>query len=379
MNRSNVMEIKKTLKITENDIPSIDTVCTCFVNGNKEKLIQNTEKLTSLDEEEVFKYIELLKGSLTGTIDKKLINLEYTSEDASVSAENVMTETYKRMFVNDDIRNEFFDRIIDNYDFGENYLIVVGHGIYDAPVKASDGAKLEDETNTYEFMLVSICPVHSTKAGLTLDTREKRMVSSRQIQIVEAPVNGFLYPAFNERETDLHGMLFFTKKPENDHSELMEALVGIKAPTSSVQQQNIFENILADVTDDKADLEVIKAIQENLSEMAEEAQMSSEEKILSKEDIKNVLIDAGIKEEKLDDFEHIYERAGGEDDTDFKAQNLITLDKFKLKTPDVEIKIKPEKRKLVRQDKVNGKRCIIVELEDGTIELNGIQIEDSFR
>ncbi len=374
MNRSNIQELKKTITIKENDIPSIDTVCTCFVNGNKQKLISNTEKYMDLDEEEQFKYIEILKNALTGTVGKKLINLEYTSDSSSVAAESRMTNIYKNMFADDSIRDDMFDHIIENYYFDENYLIVIGHGIYDAPVKASDGAKLEDETNTYEFMVAAICPVHSTKAGLTLDSRSGRMVSSQQIQIVQSPINGFLYPAFNDRETDLHGMLFFTKKPEEDHSELMEALIGVKAPTSSVKQQTIFEKIVAEVTDEKADLEIIKSIQENLSDMVEEANSTSEDKTLTKADIKKVLIDSGVNEEKLTDFEHIYERAGGESDTDFKAQNLTTLDKFKIKTPDIEIKIKPDKRRLIRQDKVNGKRCIIVELEDGNIELNGIQV-----
>lgn len=376
MNRSNVQEIKKTLAIKVDDIPSIDTICTCFVNGNKEKLISNTEKYSSLEEEEQFKYIDILKGALTGAIGKKLINLEYTSDESSVDAEKKMAKAYKNMFSDDAVRDALFDQIIDNFSLDENYLIVVGHGIYDAPVKASDGAKLEDETDSYEFMVAAICPVHSTKAGLTLDSGSGRMVSSKQVQIVQAPVNGFLYPAFNDRQTDLHGLLFFTKKPEEDHPELMEALIGVKAPTSSVKQQNIFETIIADVTNGKADLEVVKAVQENLTEIVEQGQLIAEEKSLTKDDIKQVLVESGIDEEKLSDFDHIYERAGGEDDTDFKAQNLVTLDKFQLKTPDIEIKIKPDKRRLVRQERVRGKRCIVVELEDGNIELNGIQVSE---
>lgn len=377
MNKSNVTEIKKTLAIKVDDIPSIDTICTCFVNGNKDKLITNTEKYMSLDEEEQFKYIEILKNVLTGAIGKKLINLEYNSSPQSTSAQKNLQEEYANMFSDDEFRNRLFDRIIENYEFDENYLIVAGHGIYDAPIKASDGAKLEDETNTYEFMIVAVCPVHSTKAGLTLDSKTGRMVSSKQVQIVQTPINGFLYPAFNERETDIHSMLYFTKKPEEDHAELIEALIGTKAPTSSVKQQSIFENILAEVTDEKADIEVVKAIQENLSEMVDNAQAGSEDKTLTKEDIKSVLVDSGIDNSRLSNFDQLYKEAGGEEQMEFKPQNLITLDKFSIKSPDIEIKIKPDKRRLVRHEKLNGKNCIIVELEEGNIELNGIQISET--
>ena len=104
---------------------------------------------------------------------------------------------------------------------------------------------------------------------LLLDSDSGRMVSSRQVQIVQAPVHGFLYPAFNDRDTDLHSMLYFTKKPEDSHPELIEKLLGIPAPTSSVDQQHIFESIIAEVTDDKADFEVIKTLHENLKEILE--------------------------------------------------------------------------------------------------------------
>jgi len=375
MNKSNVSEIKKTMKITVDDIPSIDTICTCFVNGNKEKLITNTEKYLNLEAEEQFKYIELLSSALTGTIGKKLINLEYSSSNASASAQKEMQGVYIDMFTNDAIRNSFFDKVISSLDFGENYLIISGHGIYDAPVKASDGAKLEDETDTYEFMMAVICPVHSTKAGLTLDTKSGRMISSTQIQIVDKPINGFLYPAFNDRQTDLSGMLYFTKKPDDEHPEFIEALIGTAAPTSSVEQQGIFENIIAEVTDDKAGFEIVKTLHENLSQMAEEAKMNANDKKLDKEDIKTILKEAGVDDSKLSDFDHIYERAGGNDTTDFAPQNLMEISKFNIKAPDVEIKIKPDKTGLVQKKKVDGKNCIVVVLE-GDIELNGIQVSE---
>ena len=369
MNRSNVLEIKKTLKMSEELIPSIDCICTCLVNGNKQKLLSNTERFINLDLEEQFKYIEILKNTLTGIIDKKLLNLEYTV--AQADKQKVMAETHAKLFTDNTKRDEFFDQLIANYEFGENYLIVIGHGVYDVPLKASDGAKLEDETETYDFMITAICPVHSTKAGLTYDPKTGRMVSSKQVQIVEAPINGFLYPAFNDRQSDLSGLLYFTKKPEEQHPELIESLLGVPAPTSSVDQQKIFENIIAEVTDDRADFDTIKELHEVLQQKT--AEMSDVDNILDKEDLKSILAESGVPNAKLDDFDHIYERAGGTDTTTFKPANLITLDKFNVKNPDIEIKIKPEKTGLIEKKQVDGKNCIVVTLE-GDIKLNGIQV-----
>lgn len=375
MNKSNIMEIKKTLKISQEFMPSINSVCTCLVNGENQKLLTNTESYMSLEEEEQFKYIDILKNTLSGSIGKKLLNLEYNISESSRQAQDEMLEAHKQMFSDTTIRDKFFDKIIEHFEFGENYLIVVGHGIYDVPVKASDGTKLEDETDTYDFMITAICPIHSTKSGLTFDPELERMTASKQVQIVEAPVAGFLYPSFNDRTTDIHELLYYTKKPNEQHPEFIEALIGTTAPTSCVAQQHIFETILAEVTDDKADFELIKSLHENLQEKAENGEMQSADKKLDKNDIKNILEEAGVPSDKLSNFDHVYERAGGSDTTNFEIQNLLTLNKFDVKAPDVEIKIKPDRTGLVQKKKIDGRNCIVVTLE-GDIELNGIVVSD---
>lgn len=376
MNKSNVLEIKKLFKMVAGEVAAIDTVCTCLVNGEKKKLMTNTEAFSRLEDEEQFKYMDIFNKTLTGTIGKKLINCEFAPSTESLTCKDKMVNIYKHLKKDDSLRDELIDNIINNYAFGENFLIVIGSGVYDAPIKTSDGKALEDETEQYDFIIASICPMHSTKAGLTYDNNTGRMVSSQQTLIVQPPMNGFLYPAFNDRRTDEDGILFFTKKPEEQHSELIQAILGAEAPTSSAEQQNIFENIIAEVTDDKADFEIIKTLHENLQEVVEANKMSSSDKKLDKEDLKDLLSSAGIDKDKLDDFDHIYERASHGIDTDFNPQNLMVLDKFNVKAPDVEIKIKPSKTNLVRKEVIKGKNCIVVELDEGNIKLNGIQIKE---
>ena len=370
MNRSNVLELKKQMSTIDECI--IDKISTCFVNGEKHKLISNTESFWNLEQEEQFKYMDMFKASLTGAIGKKLINVQLTDKTSKDSLAG-----YYKNFSNDEAqRDELFDKIIEGYDFGENYLIAVAHATYDVPLKAADGAKLEDSVTSYEFMLVSICPVHSTKAGLTLDAESGRMVNSGQIQIVQAPANGFLYPAFNDRDTDEDALLYFTKKPEEQHSELIQALIGTEPPTSSAEQQRIFENIISELTDNEADFEVIKNLQDNLTNAAKDNTQLALEKKYDKDDIKDVLKQAGISSEKMEKFDDVYEKCSYGMEMKFLPQNLITIDKFKVKAPDVEIKIKPNKRNLVTKQKVSGKECIVIELEEGKIELNGISIKE---
>ncbi len=56
---------------------SISRICGCYVDGEKNKKAEFKEAFLSLPEEDMFKYFELLRKNLSGTLGKNLINLEF--------------------------------------------------------------------------------------------------------------------------------------------------------------------------------------------------------------------------------------------------------------------------------------------------------------
>lgn len=72
MNKKEVLEIRKLLN---KDRCCVERICGCYVDGHKEKKLKMKEAFLSLPEEEMFKYIDLFKRTLSGSIGKNLLNL----------------------------------------------------------------------------------------------------------------------------------------------------------------------------------------------------------------------------------------------------------------------------------------------------------------
>ena len=77
MNKKEISEIKK--QFSPNNC-AITRICGCYVDGEKNKKTELKEAFLSLSEEEMFKYFEIFKKTLSGTIGKNLINMEFPLE-----------------------------------------------------------------------------------------------------------------------------------------------------------------------------------------------------------------------------------------------------------------------------------------------------------
>ena len=78
MNKKEILEIRKLLN---KDHCCINRICGCYVDGHKEKKLEMKEAFLSLPDEELFKYIEIFKKALSGTVGKNLLTLEFPLEE----------------------------------------------------------------------------------------------------------------------------------------------------------------------------------------------------------------------------------------------------------------------------------------------------------
>ena len=213
MNKKEVLEIRKQFSLQN---CAITRICGCYVDGDKEKKLEFKEAFLSLPEEEEYKYFDLFKRTLSGTVGKNLLNMSFPlEEEQKGGAQEFLMQLKDSRLTDDMLVSEFYDKVIENYDFGEHYLILLIHAAYDVPGKASDGMEMYDASDTvYDYILCSICPVSLSKAGLCYNAEHNSIEDRIRDWIVNDPVNGFLFPAFNDRASDVHGLLYYSKKPE---------------------------------------------------------------------------------------------------------------------------------------------------------------------
>ena len=371
MNKKEIAEIKKQFTP---DRCSITRICGCYVDGEKNKKTELKEAFLSLPEEEMFKYFAIFRKALSGTVGKNLLTMEFplASEEAG-GTQDFLMQLRASSLKDENLLEEFYDKIIENYYSVENYLILLIHAVYDIPGKSSDGEEMFDASDeVYDHILCCICPVTLSKPGLSYDEESNAFHTRICDRVVNMPDIGFLFPAFHDRSTDVHSLLYYAAKPEELRMEFVEPVLGCNLPLSAGDQKETFQTIVEETLGDACDYEVVKNIHEKLNEMIEEKKDEPDPVVLDRAEVKRLLEYSGVEEEKLSSFEEKYEEAAGTD-TCFVASNVANTRQFEIKTPDVVVKVSPDRMDLVETKVINGRKCLVISL-DNSVEVNGITV-----
>ena len=371
MNRQEITEIKR-LFTKENS--RITRLCGCYITAEKEKQSQFREAFASLPEEELFKYLELFRKTLSGGIGRNLLEMEFPLEaEEEGGSQRFLLSLRDSELKDDELLTQFYDLINRNYVHPENYLILLIHGAYDIPNKGTDGIEMYDASEfVYQFVLCALCPVNLAKPALCYNGSTNQIESRVRDWIVGAPELGFLFPAFTDRNTDIHSLLYYAKNPEELHPEISEDVLGCALPGTVKEQKTNFRIVVEEALGDAADLETVRSLHDTLQEWVEERKESPEPVKLDKADVKRALEQSGVEPERLAHFEECYDRALGER-TELPAGNILNSRKFEIQTPEVTVQVNPERTDLVETRVIDGRPCLVIALTD-EVEVNGIHL-----
>ena len=318
MRKKDILELKKRFK---KDHCTFTKMCGCYVNGEKHIILKFRETFLNLDEDEYFKYLEIAKKVLSGTIGNNLLELNFPINDDLINEKQISLMQLKNSQLKDDtLLDNFYDSIIDNYDYTGNLLILIFHDAYDVITKTKDNAKLDESEEVYEYVLCAICPVSLSEPGLRYFEEENKIKARIRDWIVEAPTNGFVFPAFINRSSDVNSIMYYTKNAKDTHPELMENTLGCYSKQTATIQKETFQSIIKDSfgADEKKAEKIFMEVQENLNNMIDEYKaiyddVDSEPITLKKDDIQSILIESGIPEEVTMQIEKSYEEVFGDD------------------------------------------------------------------
>ena len=350
-------------------------LCGCYVDGERNKITQFNENFLNLPEEEKHKYFDIFKKTLSGTPGKNLIDMKfnvdaYADEGARTFLMNLRDSGLK----DDRLLDEFYDRIINNYSYVGNYLIILINQVYDIPTVTTDNIEMDDASDeVYSYILCSICHVNLSKPGLGYDEEDNNFHDKKQNHMVDVPDVGFLFPAFNKRSADEDMTMFYTKDVSEFEDGLIDCLLDCVAPLPAKQQKETFTSLVSEAVGEEADLQVVKNIHANLEQIIEEKKQESPAPVmLDKNEMKNLLEKSGVKEERLENFEEHFEMAAGEHGK-LVASNVSSGKKFEVKTPDVVIKINSDKTDIVSTQVIDGRQCLVIQIDE-RLEVNGISV-----
>lgn len=316
MRKKDILELKKRFK---KDHCTFTKMCGCYVNSEKNILLKFRETFLNLEEDDYFKFLEIAKKVLSGTIGNNILELNFELNEEHINEKQLEFMKLKNSQLKDDsLLDEFYDSIISNYDYTGNFLILLFHDAYDIITKTKDNAKLDESEEVYEYILCAICPVELSKAGLRYFEEENSIKSRSRDWVVEAPSNGFVFPAFINRTTDVNSIMYYTKNAKDTHPELMENTLGCPSKQTNTEQKETFNEIVRDALgpDEKKSEHFFMEIQESLNNKIEEHNSIYEDTdepiILTNDVVQEILSLSGVPEEITTKIEKSYTESFGD-------------------------------------------------------------------
>lgn len=386
MTKKDTMELRR--RFTKEGCTFTRMSC-CYVNHKKEKVVTDSQSFLNLEDEEFYKYLEIAKKTTAGKLGNNLLELEFPLEEERAGGKQAFLMGLKQSKLqNEDLLNRLYDLIIENYYYVGNYLILAYHDVYDVMVKTSDNRALDESEEVYEYLIVSICPVTLSKPGLGYLKEENRIGPRIRDWIVSPPENGFLFPTFSDRSSDIHSLLYYSKSAKDPKALFMENGLGCKKKRTMLEQKTEFKEILETSLGEEHE-EVIKQIHQNINERVVNEEEKENPAILELNQtvLKEVLEESGVPIEVLPKIEESYtscfkdEMPIMESVLDKKTIKKIQEEETKkhmdqVKSFDIVLQTKPEKAEVIQSKIIDGKRCIVIPLEENEYAtINGKELE----
>lgn len=377
MNQRELSEIRRRWK---SDRSSVANIYGCYVNSNKEIISSFDSSLGLLSHDESEMYLSILKKTLSGTLGKNLIDIEFETRQVTDGAEHALLMKLKKELLHDEeSRNELCGKIISSLSLeGEcNYLILLAADAYDVPhMRGHDSDARTDSGEVFKYFLCCVCPVKSASLELGYIPDSGDFHSCSTGQTVASPLLGFMFPTFDERSTNIYNALYYTKKPSELHQELIDALFKTSTPPMSAPaQKEAFGSVISASLDSECSFDIVQSVNEQIRNrilVHKDAKIPEKLEISVKE-IGEMLRDSGLEDTKVADFEEECEKSFGEGAA-LNPNNIIDAKKLRIETPEIKISLSPDNASLVEQRIIDGRKYILIPAENG-VEINGINVK----
>lgn len=374
MTEREVAELRRRFKADKSNITRVKG---CYVNASGEQVCTFDQSMVQLGQEEWEMVLGSLRRTLSGTLGKNLLELEFDTQQVAYGEEHRLLMTLRSSQLEDEeALDAFYRKVSQTVRLEENYLILLACDTYDVPYRARDGEVQEDRSaDVFRYIVCGICPVKLTKAALSFLAHENRFDHLSPDWVVSPPELGFLFPAFDERATNLYNALYYTKSAGEDHREFIDAVFRTPAPIPADVQKESFQSALGDALAEDCSYQVVQAVHDSLRGMIEEhkANKLDEPLTVSRGAVEQVLKSCGVAEDRVGRFGEEYDRAFGEE-TSLPPRNLVDPRQLEIVTPDVTIRVHPDRGDLVETRVIDGARYILIRAEED-VTVNGVPVQ----
>lgn len=375
MNQRELREIRRRFSL---DKDSISHVYGCYVNAAKEIVTRIDMSIGLMEQEEAEMYLKLIKKSISGILGRNLLDIAFNTSQVENSDEHRLLMALKSSHLRDEsLREILYERIIETVDMeDQSYVILLAADSYDVPFKGSDDEVFEDGSNeVFDYIICGIYPVKDAKAALRYMSDERQFRGASTGHVISTPDIGFMFPAFDNRSTNIYNALYYSRNVVEIHDEFIKGIFNLEnVPMSAGAQKNTFADTLNEALGEECNLEVVQAVHEDIREKLALHKENKEVELpeICVEEVGDILKKNGVGEEKITAFNQACEKNFGNSGI-LNPGNLVETKKFEMTTGEVKITVDPEHAYRVKTQVIDGVKYILIPADEG-VSVNGIDV-----
>lgn len=373
MNKKETSEIKKNFT-DKSGFFIMERVLTAFIDAEKNLRYHQVSSCLTMPVAEHDVYDETLKKVLNTNVGKSFVEYEFPNEAYDEGKpQYILYSLLKSELKDETVCEDFLNHIANNIAYEGPFAVVTAYCCYTIRKKDKNDEFADGEDEIYRYLLTAICPVNTTTDGFVFDSFNNEITKKVNTELIisKAPSDGFLYPVFSNRSTDINHVMYYTKSAGNPNISIIEDILGCTFVMSAENEKENFRSILKSVVGDDLDYTLINTVNEKLREVAEDNKDDTDKTVIDNTHLKNILSEIGVPQERVQMVEPVYEQVCGT--APLTVSNLVE-NKTVLSSPGITVNIKSSAADKVRTSVIDGRRCLLIDIDDPTIEINGLPV-----
>ena len=374
MNKKEITELKKSLK-SDNGYFTMDRILTAFVDAEKNILYNNTHSTYTMTVEDRDIYDETLLKILNTNIGKNFKEFAFpNSAYEEGQSQNILYNVVKGELKDTEYNNTYIEHIVNNLMYTGPYTIITAFCVYNVRKKNSnDEFNENDEDELYKFILTAICPADTGDDGFIFDSNNKEIIKKLNTELIinKAPSDGFIFPVFSNRSSDINYVGIYSKSKAKPNISMIENVMSCTFTTTSDVEKNNFQTILKTVVDEDLNYNFINNVNDKIKDIIDQNRDETEAATIDSNKLEDIFSECGLNQDRVNMVKPVYEKLCG--DNELTAYNLVDY-KTTVDIDGIKVNIKSYDTDKVRTSVIDGRRCLIIDIDDPTVEINGLPV-----
>ncbi|MBL4935230.1 DUF4317 family protein [Clostridium sp. YIM B02515] len=374
MNKKELNKMKKEFKL-DSVLLSIKEIYNLYIKKDNLSVIHSDMTyFQMLDSEAQEIYLNNFKKIIGGSIDTKLFELSFTTENEVNETQILLTEALNSETNEDLIKHmdTLAQGLIDNYSYDADIVVTFIKGDYWSSKGRKDDEyeAIEDYVNSLPFIMGSVNKVEPFKKTLMFNYEEKEIRTSSVLDTfinLNSPIDGFMFPSFENGFANMNKVIYYNSKPKDINYKFIDNVLKCSMKLTAEEEKSCFTDIIRSVVGESIKSEVIEDIYSKL-ELMKEVCEEDEKPVISLNDVKNIVKDIDSKDIEI--LESAFEETCGKD-YEFNITNILPASNaksVKIWNDNISINMNPKNLNGIKQVKSeNGTRCLVIELDDDVV------------